>query len=292
MQPGPLSHLAQEIKEAAEHHRGKDYVSDTYLDFFLELSLLHLEEGGGIADLEKTRIPDEDQAQQRLAEGFFLLDPDHVAVHEDEARKMLGHVAAVYRKYNPPEAAEADAFEKAADAGRVTGLVLVQHGIHRHEMDFEALGREGGVTRETALFFSENLARPALRSLAALCGDRVLDKQWLKGYCPVCGNWPNLGFHVGEEGVRLLHCSMCGFVWTFRRLVCPHCDCEEQDRQRYLFTDPKSPYRVDVCNKCKIYLKTVDLRKDTRSAPLVPWIEDPATLFLDIMANKEGYKRP
>jgi FdhE protein len=47
---------------------------------------------------------------------------------------------------------------------------------------------------------------------------------------------------------------------------------------------------VDLCDKCKQYIKTVDTRK-TASDPDLN-IEDIATMYLDILASEKGFKRP
>jgi FdhE protein len=44
---------------------------------------------------------------------------------------------------------------------------------------------------------------------------------------------------------------------------------------------------VDVCNKCRRYIKTVELPKSSEEPDLD--IEDIATLHLDMIAYDEGY---
>ena len=46
-------------------------------------------------------------------------------------------------------------------------------------------------------------------------------------------------------------------------------------------------YRVDVCNKCRRYIKTVELPKSSEEPNLD--VEDIATLHLDMIAYDEGY---
>jgi FdhE protein len=46
-------------------------------------------------------------------------------------------------------------------------------------------------------------------------------------------------------------------------------------------------YRVDVCNKCRRYIKTVEFPKSSEHPDLD--IEDIATLHLDMIAFDEGY---
>ena len=60
-------------------------------------------------------------------------------------------------------------------------------------------------------------------------------------------------------------------------------------QRRYIYIEGDDSYRIDVCEKCKKYIKTVD--SSAVSHEVVPAVEDIATLHLDIIAEEEGYKR-
>ena len=92
-----------------------------------------------------------------------------------------------------------------------------------------------------------------------------------------------------DDGKRILECSLCATNWSFMRVKCPFCENNDKDSLRFFFVDEKSPYRVDVCDKCKRYIKTVDERKLPKNQEVVLVIEDIATSYLDILAEKEKY---
>ncbi len=52
----------------------------------------------------------------------------------------------------------------------------------------------------------------------------------------------------------------------------------------------KIAYRIDLCDNCRQYIKTIDTRKLTHDPNL--YLEDMTTLHLDILATTQGYKRP
>lgn len=52
----------------------------------------------------------------------------------------------------------------------------------------------------------------------------------------------------------------------------------------------KEAYRVDLCDNCMQYIKTVDSRKLGYEPYLV--LEDITTIHLDFLASEKGYKRP
>ena len=44
---------------------------------------------------------------------------------------------------------------------------------------------------------------------------------------------------------------------------------------------------IETCQECKGYIKTVDERKLPAGARVIPLVEDPDTLHLDLQAEKE-----
>jgi len=137
------------------------------------------------------------------------------------------------------------------------------------------------------LFLEESL-RPELECVAEKYGQVVDKSHWTEGYCPICGKEPKIGeIRNGEEGERYLFCHQCGFKWYFRRIKCPFCGNEEQHSLAYFAVEGEERYRVDVCNKCRRYIKMVDLPNASEEVDLD--VEDIATLHLDMIAYDEGY---
>ena len=112
---------------------------------------------------------------------------------------------------------------------------------------------------------------------------------WLKGNCPVCGGEPLMAKLEGETGKRILQCYLCRTEWAFARLECPFCGNSDQDKLRYFYDEEDKSYRVEVCDKCKMYLKTADTRLTEKDVVL--FVENLATLHLDIVAKEEGFQR-
>jgi FdhE protein len=106
-----------------------------------------------------------------------------------------------------------------------------------------------------------------------------------KDYCPVCGSLPGLSILEGE-GQRFLYCHFCWQKWPVKRLRCPFCENQDSHSLRYFYSESEIGYRVDVCDQCKKYIKTIDLRKITH--PFYPPLEQVTTLHLDIKAKEMG----
>ena len=137
------------------------------------------------------------------------------------------------------------------------------------------------------LFIEESL-RPELEVIAEQYGASVEKSEWMEGYCPICGKEPKIGeIRESEDGRRYLFCHQCGYKWHFRRIKCPFCGNEEQHSLAYFAVEGEERYRVDVCNKCRRYIKIVELPKSSEDVNLD--VEDIATLHLDVLAYEEGY---
>jgi FdhE protein len=108
--------------------------------------------------------------------------------------------------------------------------------------------------------------------------------------CPYCGRKPVCGVlrPEGDGGKRSLICSFCSTEWEYRRLICPACESEDLERLP-VFTDETFTYiRVEACDKCSTFIKTIDLTKDGRAVPVVDEI---ASLPLTLWAREKGYEK-
>ncbi len=113
------------------------------------------------------------------------------------------------------------------------------------------------------------------------------DEPWSKGYCPICGSAPILSF-LADAGARTLICGFCWHDWQARRVYCPFCENTDNAKLQYLYNEEETDLRIDVCDKCKRYLKSVDTRKADRL--IYPPLEQITTLHLDMKAREEGFE--
>ena len=108
--------------------------------------------------------------------------------------------------------------------------------------------------------------------------------------CPLCGSRPLLGVlrPEGDGGKRFLLCSFCSQEWEFRRIFCPTCG-EEAENKLPVYVAEQFPHiRVETCDTCKFYLRTIDLTKDGHAVPIV---DDLAAIPLTLWAHEKGYSR-
>ena len=90
------------------------------------------------------------------------------------------------------------------------------------------------------------------------------------------------------RGERLLLCALCSTEWVFTRATCPHCRSTETEKLVYHVTEVWPQVRVEECQTCRTYLKTIDLRVDGLAVPMVDEI---ASVELDLWAEEAGLKK-
>jgi formate dehydrogenase accessory protein FdhE len=108
--------------------------------------------------------------------------------------------------------------------------------------------------------------------------------------CPLCGGRALFGVLrlEGDGGKRCMVCSFCGYEWEFRRILCPTCG-EEEEKKLPVYVAEQFPHiRVEACETCKFYVRTIDLTKDGNAVPVV---DDLAGIPLTLWAHEHGYSR-
>lgn len=121
-------------------------------------------------------------------------------------------------------------------------------------------------------------------------------EEWTGRACPGCGGLPQVSVIAPESGAfmegspRALVCGRCAGWWAFPRATCAWCG-EDDPRKLAPFVAGEGPARLDSCETCGAYVKTFDLRRPG-GAPVVPLVDDVATVSLDLWAQEQGLHRP
>jgi FdhE protein len=170
----------------------------------------------------------------------------------------------------------------------VKATALLEPFLKAQESTVIAGAEEMGVDPKALAFFLYHSLRPSLCGCAAqLAAYLDPSPSGEQGYCPVCGSPPALASLEGE-GQRHLFCSFCWHKWPLNRALCPFCGSRDQQGLVYLYSEEEKEYRVDACQACRKYLKTVDARALGRL--FYPPLEQVASLHLDIKASEAGYE--
>ena len=107
-------------------------------------------------------------------------------------------------------------------------------------------------------------------------------------FCPFCSGKPHVGVlrPEGDGGKRFLICSVCSTEWAYGRILCPVCREEAVDKLAVYTANQFSHVRVEACDTCGYYIKTIDL---TKNGLAVPVVDELATIPLNLWAHEQGY---
>jgi FdhE protein len=108
--------------------------------------------------------------------------------------------------------------------------------------------------------------------------------------CPLCSAPPQVGVlrPLGDGAKRSLVCSLCATEWEHRRIVCSACGEENVDKLPVYVAEELDYIRVEACDTCHCYIKTVDLTKDGRAVPVV---DELAAIPLSLWAAENRYTK-
>ena len=136
-------------------------------------------------------------------------------------------------------------------------------------------------------FYARVLLQPYAEYLASR-GD--IGIEGAEASCPFCNARPVVAVLRGEgDGAkRWLLCSLCATEWQYRRVLCPNCGQENKDQLPIYTASDFEHVRVEACDTCKTYIKSVDL---TRDGHAIPAVDELATVALNLWADQHGYTK-
>jgi FdhE protein len=220
-------------------------------------------------------------------EGFSLIQKEDFPLDIESSVRLFETLCQVGRDANPHMAAQIMKIKEAIHYKRIDLKKLLTGGSKEQRIDESV--KELGLDKNVSLFLIQASIWPSIEAGVEQLRSEVDPETWLKGYCPLCGSLPSLSLLKEEVGKRYLLCSFCGYQWRVERIFCPFCNNKDQESLHYFCGEGEETHRIDLCDKCHQYIKTIDARNLQESDPV---LEDLSTLHLDLLASQKGYKRP
>lgn len=234
--------------------------------------------------LSKTEI------KRRIADGAPVIDPEKITLDEAMLAGLLERIVPIMAKYATNAASSAWTLLDASRIGKVKLVALVKAIIAGDAESIGKIADELGCGAGEIIFVGSALARPVLRRLARWLAVPAAAADISSDSCPICGGAPLMALIRRDDGRRMLECSLCGTAWTAPRIKCLECGNEDEATLGFLFVEGQT-CRIDKCDKCQAYIKTLDERKTPEDSVTVLPLEDVATLYLDMLAEEKGYHR-
>jgi FdhE protein len=231
--------------------------------------------------------PGEEWKKLLYKEGFSLIQKEDFPLDIESSVKLFGTLCQIGKDANPHMAEQLKKINEAIDNKRIDLNKLLRGGLK--EQWVEQIAEESGLDKNVFLFLIQSSSKPSIEARVEQLRSELDPETWLKGYCPICGSLPSLSLLKEEVGKRYLLCSFCGYQWRMDRIFCPFCKNKDQESLHYFYGEGEETHRIDLCDKCRQYIKTIDYRNLPEPDPV---LEDLATLHLDILASQKGYRRP
>jgi formate dehydrogenase maturation protein FdhE len=220
------------------------------------------------------------RAQGKVAEALAggaltgSLEPDLAAV-----LPRLDAIARYAGDRGPPGLrADAEAYRGGGNDDRTERLLTWWRGSRAGRADYLARA----------------LLRPYAETLAAtgVAPEPPASRAAVTGACARCGGPPWIAWRrsgSGDEAAqRFLGCGVCGSERHLERISCAGCGQTEPTRLAVFHTERHAAVRIEACDACLRYVKSIDLTVDGRA---IPEVDDLCSLSLDLWAAEQGYER-
>ena len=280
-----LALTPDQVKKALEAVKKGKPVYAEILDFYTGVFNAQ-EDCKSRIDLEPLQLSEELQTAKTRGK-LPLIEIDEFIYDANESANLFLTLCHLAREANPKLSAAAGVLLNAVET-TVKPEKLFSGLLNGNEALFENTANELEIEKPVLGFFTYNSLKPSL----CACADQLAvylnqNEPWLQGYCPICGNAPILSI-LEDEGRRKLVCSFCWHLWSAKRVHCPYCDSSQHKDLHYFYSEEEKDTRVDLCDNCKKYIKTLDTRKLERLT--YPPLEQISTIHLDIKAQEMGFK--
>src|SRR4030042_3345034 len=200
--------------------------------------------------------PKKEWKELLVKEGFSLIQKEDFPLDIEASVKLFEGICQVGKEANPHMAEQVKKIKEAIDGTRMDLKKLLEKGVKEQRIEQKA--NELGLDKTVFSFLIQNSTKPSIEAGMEQVRGELDPETWLKGYCPVCGSFPFLSLLKEEVGKRYLLCSFCGYQWRIDRLFCPFCENKAQESLQYFCGEGEEAYRIDLCEKCHQYIKTID----------------------------------
>ncbi len=220
-------------------------------------------------------------------EGFPRVQKQNFPLDIEACVKLFGFLCRIAKDTNPFMSEQVTKIEEAIERRKLNLKGLLREGLEEKKMEQRV--EELECDERVFFFLIQNSIKPSIEAAMKQISEELEPLAGETGICPICGSLPFLSLLDEAIGKRTLLCSFCGYPWQIDRFLCPYCNNRAQDSLHYLYAEGEESCRIDLCEKCRGYVKTIDLRRTEVSDPS---LEDLSTLHLDILASQKGYERP
>jgi FdhE protein len=274
---GALRERAQQLKEKRPGY-------GEVLDFYVKVKEAQVASRASLK-MDPIKLKRKLRGRQ-TGEGFSLIHKEDFPVDIEASISLFHALCRIGKTTNPHMAEQAETINQLLRDNKMDLEKMLTEAGKEQTSDHAAAYQ--GLDRQVLSFLIQSSIEPSIESGMENLHSEFEPETWLKSHCPVCGSLPALNLLKGKGGKRYSLCSYCGYQWRIDRMSCAVCGNKEQGLLKYFYGEGEESYRIDLCDKCHHYIKTIDYRNLEESDP---FLEDLATLHLDVVAVQKGYER-
>jgi len=283
---GTMTGTTEQINQAIEKLKHLRPAYADILDFYGRLC--HAQESSKAnISIDPIHISETALVQKREAH-FPLIHISDFVIDETAAQTLFKEICGMAREVSGKMGDTAESILEVMDNEEMDWPRLFSSLLNEDDEYLQSLVNGSIINREILVALTYASIIPSIVLNTKQLSTYIdKDASWEKGYCPICGQMP--GFAILEEpGQRFFICGFCRYQWLALRRFCPFCENRKEKTLAYFYSEAEKEYRVDLCETCGKYIKTLDIR-NTERIIYVP-LEQVATLHLDIKAKEKGFE--
>lgn len=221
----------------------------------------------------------------RFSDGYPWLTEETITSFVDPWGDSVKSMVKPLQKAFPSIRLEILRLREAFERGAIDLKYCIGAFVEGREDDIIEIATQLGFHPIVLKFILSQILKPFVEKRTEDLRPLIKDLPWQRGYCPICGAFPELSFLQGDEGQRWLRCSLCGYDWRFDRMACPYCG-EQNENKELIYVDGFEHKWVELCPDCHRYIVGIDLRKQAGITADVAAI---GMVHLDIIAQQKGF---
>lgn len=207
---------------------------------------------------DETEIPSADQH----AQGAPLVDRDFFPHDREQAKALFREFLDMLCTRDDALSEAGKTIAESVSSGAIVPEDAFDAYLKGDEKYFEQYSELTPDAPRTLPFLVQSSLAPSISAAAEMLAvHHDADTVWPHGHCPVCASLPLIGELREKAGFRYVSCSFCSTRYRVPRLACAFCGEKEAKKLAYFSADDEKGYRVEVCESCKMYIKSTDFRE-------------------------------
>ena len=280
-------YTADEISRSVEEIIRKRPDYSGMLSLYEKIFIAQEECKSGIK-LNEFTIPD-NILSLKMKEKLPLVDISQFVIDTDSSKKLFKKICTILSDSETGLSGSLDRLADLIDDKKLDLDELFTAILRGDDSFFYGIEEKYNIDKKLLGFILYNSIKPSVSLFSRRITEKLpVDAEWEKGYCPVCGSLPEFSL-FGENGKRFLICGFCNHKWRSKRVYCPFCENTDHNSLHYFDFEDEEEYRVDVCDNCRKYIKTIDTKKTIRL--INPHLEYLSTPHIDIRLEEMGFRK-